>query len=472
MQKRNNKITLKSYLDLHQLLEKYRGSHEENRIFSLSKAVPGTTPNKINLLLAWKDENLYRVTDELVSEKYLHYWNIASFLIGSFTLLLGFFSGFALLSYSGAQPVNILYLLLVMVALPLLSMSLTLLSMFTGNIGANLFNHFSPIYYLEKVLNFFPFSKEVKFETLPFSATFSKWLFLQRLQLFSFLFALGLFVALLIMVITKDIAFGWSTTLQIDPSSFQTLLNYLSYPWHGIFPSAVPSLELIEMSHYFRLGEKLDANMIHNADKLGAWWKFLAMATFTYALLLRLVFWFWTHYGLERALKKEFLAIDGAKQLLVEFAIPYVSTRAQNIEEHLDVSEQELTTESREFSMEYHALLGWNYSESELLSIEDRFNIKASIVKSVGGRNSFKEDQQILSSLEDSVLLYVKAWEPPTMDFIDFIEELLLKKELHKVDVCPLGTVSNNYKRKKSDLEVWLKKLEQIDSDKLGVIDV
>ena len=359
-----------------------------------------------------------------------------------------------------------------MVALPLLSMSLTLLSMFTGNIGANLFNHFSPIYYLEKVLNFFPFSKEIKFEELPFSASFRKWIFLQRLQLFSFLFALGLFIALVLMVITKDIAFGWSTTLQIDPNAFQALLSYLSFPWKDIFPSAVPSLELVEISHYFRLGEKLDANMIGNADKLGAWWKFLAMATFTYALVLRLAFWFWTHYAMQNALKKEFFAIVGVKQLLVEFAIPYVSTQAQNIEQHLDISEEDLTTHNRVFAMEYHTLLGWNYSKSNLLLIEDHFKVRTMIVQSVGGRNSFKEDQQIADKLEESVLIYVKAWEPPTMDFIDFLEELLEKKALLKVDICPLGTSSNTYERKKSDLAVWLKKLEQIDSDKLGVIDV
>lgn len=472
MQKNSRKITLKSYLDLNQLLEKYQASHEENRMFSLSKKSPRKKPNKIHLLLDWKDKNLYRVTDELVSEKYLHYWSMASFLIGLFILLLGFFSGFALLSYSGAQPVNILYLLLVMVALPLLSMSLTVFSMFSGNIGTNFFNHFSPIYYLEKILNFFPFSKKIQFKELAFSETFKKWIFLQRLQLFSFLFAIGLFVSLLLVVITKDIAFGWSTTLQIEPHAFQTLLSYLSYPWSTVLPSAVPSLELVEISHYFRLGEKLDGNMIENADKLGAWWKFLAMATFTYALLLRLAFWFWTNSRMQKALEKEFFDIKGVKQLLVEFAIPYVSTQAQNVEQHLDVSEKEVTTESRVLAMEYSTLLGWNYTASNLLLLEDRFGIRSMVSHSVGGRNSFKEDQKIASSLEDSILFYVKVWEPPTMDFIDFIEELLEKKELSKVDICPLGTSSNNYESKKSDLDVWLKKLEQIDSDKLGVIDV
>jgi len=313
MQKNNSRITFKSYLDLAQLLKQYRGTHEENRVFALTQKSKG-----LKLLDLWQDTNLYRVVDELDSAKYLHYLTLFTSLFGFLLLLFGFFTGFALLSYSGAEPVNIVYLLLVMVGLPLLSMLLTLLSLFTGNIGANFFSHFSPLYYLEKAINFLPFAKKIDFSALPFSSTLSKWIFLQRLQLFSFLFALGLFLALLLTVISKDIAFAWSSTLEVDPVVFQNVLAILATPWQSFFPSAVPSLELVEVSHYFRLGDKLDPTMIENADKLGAWWKFLAMATLTYALLLRLLFWFMMKVGFNAQLKKEVLALSGVKKLLRE----------------------------------------------------------------------------------------------------------------------------------------------------------
>jgi hypothetical protein len=275
MQKNNSQITFKSYLDLAQLLKQYTGKHESNRIFALTQKRKG-----LKLLSLWQEKNLYRVVDELDSSKYLHYLTLFTSLFGFILLTLGFFTGIALLSYSGAEPVNIIYLLLVMVGLPLLSMLLSLLSLFTGNIGANFFNHFSPLYYLEKAINFLPFAQKIDFSALPFSSTLSKWIFLQRLQFFSFLFALGLFLALVLTVISKDIAFAWSSTLEIDPVAFQNVLALLATPWQSFFPSAVPTLELIEISHYFRLGDKLDVTMVQNADKLGAWWKFLAMATF------------------------------------------------------------------------------------------------------------------------------------------------------------------------------------------------
>jgi hypothetical protein len=277
---------------------------------------------------------------------------------------------------------------------------------------------------------------------------------------------------LVLTVISKDIAFAWSSTLEVDPVAFQGVLSMLATPWQSFFPSAVPSLELVEVSHYFRLGEKLDATMVQNADKLGAWWKFLAMATLTYALVLRFAFWLWTCFGLHRQLKKELLSFSSVKQLLSEFNTPYVSTQAQNLEQHLAISEDEISTVNSAFAMEYHSLLGWNHTKSDLLLIEDYFGVKAKEIFVVGGRNSLKEDQDIVAKLEERVLLYVKAWEPPTMDFMDFLEELLKKDEISSIDVCPLGTVSNSYERESRDLHVWLKKLEKIESQKLGVIDV
>jgi len=468
MQQKTTQLSLKSYLDLHQLLNVYRGSHEENRLFALTQK----NQKPLALLLAWLQKNLYRVTNQLESTKYLHYLTLFSSLFGFIVLVLGFLTGFALLSYSGNEPVNVIYLLLVMVGLPLLSMLLSLLSILLGNIGAKIFAHLSPLYYLEKVVNLLPFAKNITFSSLPFSSTLSKWIFLQRVQLFSFLFSLGLFFALILMIISKDIAFGWSTTLQVDAKSFQALLSTLSLPWRDFIPSAVPSLELVELSHYFRLGKHLDSNMIHNADKLGAWWQFLAMATLFYALGLRLIFWIVAYYGFKRQLKKEFLAIDGVSELIKEFKTPFISTQSHKNEEHLEISEETLREVDEHLGEEYEAILGWNFSDEQLLLIKDSLGVNSKNREVVGGKNSFLEDKKIIEQLKGEILVYVKAWEPPTMDFMDFLEDVLANSSIKRVNIVPLGTAERNYKSNREDIEVWLRKLESIDSDKLGVIDV
>ncbi|CAA6801107.1 MAG: Unknown protein [uncultured Sulfurovum sp.] len=467
MQKKNSQFTLKSYLDLAQLLKHYKGNHEENRVFALAQKSKG-----LKLVSLWMNKNLYRVVDELDSSKYLHYLTLLTSLFGFTVLLVGFFTGFTLLSYSGKEPVNVIYLLLVMVGLPLLSMGLTVLSMFSGNLGASFFNHFSPLYYLEKVINFLPFARKIDFSELPFSATLSKWIFLQRLQFFSFLFALGLFFSLVLTIVSKDIAFAWSSTLEIDPVAFQGVLATLATPWQSFFPSAVPSLELVEVSHYFRLGEKLDANMVQNADKLGAWWKFLAMATLTYAILLRLLLWFGIELGFKVQLKKEILVLEGVKKLLREFKTPFVSTQSKKLEQHLEIKEKPTLPASQTLADKYASLVAWNYTDKELLLLQDHNKIKVKSMDVLGGRNSFSQDKLIVDKLKGKVLFYVKAWEPPTMDFIDCLADVLEKDEVTKVEVCPLGTSTENYSSKESDIEVWLKKLEKLDCDKLEVIDV
>ena len=468
MQQKTTQLLLKSYLDLHQLLTSYRGSHEENRLFALSQNNQGS----LVTLLAWLQKNLYKVTNELASTKYLHYLTLFSSLFGFLVLVLGFSTGFALLSYSGSEPVNVIYLLLVMVGLPLLSMVFSFLSMVLGDVGARFFAHLSPLYYLEKLVNFLPFVKNIEFSSLPLSATLSKWMFLQRTQLFSFLFSLGLFLALILMIISKDIAFGWSTTLHVDAKSFQSLLATLSFPWREFIPSAVPSLDLVEMSHYFRLGKHLDTNMIDNADKLGAWWKFLAMATLTYALVLRLIFWMLVDYGFKQQLKKELFSLEGVSKLLKEFKTPFVSTKSQKKEEHLEINQESSRAVDEQLGETYQAILGWNFSEEQLLLIKDSFGVKAQRREGVGGRNSFLEDKKIIDGLKEEILLYVKAWEPPTMDFMDFLEDVLDNRSIKRVDIVPLGTAENDYKSNKEEMGIWLRKLESVDSDRLGVVDV
>lgn len=467
MQQNNDKITVKSYLDLVQLLKHYQGTHEENRSFGLKHQL-----DTLPLLKLWKEKNLHRITEPLHSKSYLHYLTVFTYLFSFLFLLFGLLTGFTLLAYSGKEPVNVIYLLLVMVGLPLMSIMLTLLSMYTGTLGAKFFNHFSPLYYLEKIINFFYFSKKVDLPKVSLSSTMTKWIFLDKLQRFSFLFGLGLLVALVLTVISKDIAFAWSSTLEINAVTFQQTLAYLATPWQAILPSAVPTLELVEVSHYYRLGEQLDSNMIQNADKLGAWWKFLAMAMVFYAILLRLALWVWIHFSLKRTVRQEFFAIAGVDQLLSEFTTPFVSTQAPSIENHLDLSVSEVVLADSDLEKEYSAVLGWNYSEENLHLIVDAFAVTSNALVVVGGKNSFGEDQATIESLQRSILVYVKAWEPPTMDFMDFLEDVLDKESVTRVNICPLGTSSTRYASEPRDLQVWLNKLEKISSPKLGVIDV
>jgi hypothetical protein len=469
MQNKNSKISIKSYLEFAQLLDEYQGNHEENRTFALKQE--GLSTNPKGVLLAWGEKNRYRIKEVSEHQSTLEQLSTLSNFIGLFSLLFGFFAGIGLLSYSGHAPVNVIYYLLFSMVIPLLSMLLSLISIVSSGELFNFVSLLFPLHWVEKVLEFFALKGRVDSLNRSFSPELKRWMFMSRLQLFSLLFSVGLLVALLVMVISKDIAFSWSTTLQVTPVEFFKLLACIGFPWGATLPSAIPSVELIEMSHYYRLGGDLDSQMIANADKLGAWWKYLAMVTLFYAIFLRFLVWLMSRYGYQEQLEKEFLLLDGVPKLLREFETPYVSTEAPKIENHLEIVSETDEQVSHTVAKRYDHIIGWNFSQDEIALVNDSKNIGSDEIDTVGGSHSFLEDQSVAELAKGRVLLYVKAWEPPTMDFVDFVEDIVANRSVEEVEVYPLGTPARYYESDEREVAIWKRKIQGLKNKKVWVID-
>jgi hypothetical protein len=469
MQTKYNKISIKSYLDLNQLIDEYRGSHEENRVFALKHNTLLKNPKE--LLLLWMNQNIFRLRERLDSKHFADSFSSISNLFAFLSLLIGFFAGVGLLSYSGDAPVNIIYYLFVAMIIPLIGMLMTIVSMLSKGDVLNFLTLFLPLHWIEKFVSLLPFVEKMEDFNEKFSSDLKKWMFIYRLQLFSLLFSIGLFFGLLFMVATKDIAFSWSTTLSITPAGFQEFLALLSTPWATFFPSAVPSVELVELSQYYRLGEHLNPEMVQNANKLGGWWQFLALITLFYAIFLRMILLLVSFYFYKKQLDKEFFSIDGVEILLREFQTPYVSTESPNIEKHLEVKEKVTIQIKEDTHRAYGNILGWNFSDDEVSLINDSKEIKGLGVHTAGGSHTYAEDQNIAKEMRQTVLLYVKAWEPPTMDFIDFLELLIDNKKVDEIQIYPLGTIGRYYESEEKEVAVWKRKIEGLKSKKVWVID-
>jgi hypothetical protein len=212
--------------------------------------------------------------------------------------------------------------------------------------------------------------------------------------------------------------------------------------------------------------------MVQNADKLGAWWKYLAMVTLFYAIFLRFLLWLATRYGYKEQLEKDFLELDGVQKLLREFNTPFVSTEAPKVEKHLKIVEENDEQVAHAVAKVYDTIVGWNFSKDEILLVNDAKDISSTNISSVGGNNSFKEDQEVAKIATKTVILYVKSWEPPTMDFIDFLEELLANENVYEVQLYPLGTVGRSYDSDEREVSIWKRKIQGLKSKKVWVIDV
>ncbi len=456
-------MNLKCYLDLFELLKADTSSREERRAFGLVNIVTQSKP--VEQLSAWVRENRVKLKKPALSETFSSTLYTATLVISVIAFIFGFFSGVGLLSYNGHEPVNVIYFIAMVVFLPLFTMTLTLFSMFRANSTQSMLVHISPAFWMEKILGLLANKTEDSVKEVKLNPLLANWIMIKRSQIIALAFSFGLLLALLGVVATKDIAFAWSTTLSISPEAFHGFLHTLSFPWRELYPSALPSIELIEQSQYFRLGDKLSDEMIRNASKLGEWWKFLAFATLFYAIILRFVMYLLTEFGLKRVIRKSFLTLDGAKRLLHDMNEPIISTHANENERQFIQRHTAYDQMINVLDASYDSVQGWAISEENLSVIADSMKVISPKFFKVGGRNTLDEDMEVIYHSQGEVLLYVKAWEPPTEEFIEYLEALV--KRADKIIVCPVGTLEDKYETEARKVNVWARKLSMFGSEKV-----
>jgi len=456
-------MNLKSYLNLYQLLEVDTSTKEERRHFGLLDESFKNRP--IEQLLKWVEMHYSKLKKPLLSETFSSYLYGITLGVVLIAFFIGIFSGIALLNYNGHSPVNVVYFIAMVVFLPLVTMTLTLFSMLKAHKTQSVLVHLAPAYWLEKILSLLPSKVAKNVDDIKINPLLANWIVIKRSQFVALFFSLGLLLSLLAIVATKDIAFAWSTTLDVTPEAFYRFLETLAMPWKTWLPSAVPSLELIEQSQYFRLGDRLSEEMVAHASKLGEWWKFLAMSTLFYAIFLRFMMYILSLLGLRSALKKSFLSLDGVRSLLSDMNEPIISSHAIRNSDDNGLSTQGNLQIIEKLDTSYDVVQGWAMSKEGLRVLNDSMKVITPMIVDVGGTNTLREDTEIIHKSKGEVLLYVKAWEPPTMDFMDYLDELMLV--IDKVIVVPVGTVEEGYIASDRFINIWVKKLSTLESKKL-----
>jgi len=154
-------------------------------------------------------------------------------------------------------------------------------------------------------------------------------LLLELSKRFGLAFNLGALISCLYLISFSDLAFAWSTTLEIESGFFHRLLSILSAPWALFFPDAVPSEALIEGSRYFRSGN------LGMKDPLLAttWWPFLISALILYGLLPRLLLWILARRKLRRQLQAVSLDHGDFQALFERLMLPLVELDSQRVQQ-------------------------------------------------------------------------------------------------------------------------------------------
>jgi hypothetical protein len=456
-------MNIKPYVNLYELLAINPSTREENRAFGLTQVMLKNKP--VEQLLAWIEKHKESLKKPFLSDAFASYLYRMTFALVLIAFALGLLAGVGLLSYNGEEPVNVIYFMAIAIFIPLFTMLLTIVAMLRARSAESVLVHLSPAFWMEKILGLLPGNVQEHIKALKISPLLANWIIIRRSQIIVFFFSLGLLLSLLGVVVTKDIAFAWSTTLHISPEVFHGFLHTIAFPWREIVPSAVPSLELIEQSQYFRLGDKLDDEMIAHASELGEWWKFLALSTLFYAILLRFMMLILASFGYSSAVKQALLTLNGTTKLLREINEPIISTHATKREKAFTSGDESYSQIVNTLDASYDGIQGWAIPQSELFVLGDSMNIISPKHFEVGGTNSFEEDSEVIFKSHGEVLLFVKGWEPPTMDFVDYLTELISKVD--KVVVVPIGTAENHYEATPKEIDVWANKLSLLGDMKV-----
>lgn len=456
-------MNIKSYLNLVALLKIDSSTGEENRAFSLTHPLLKNQP--LAQLSAWVDIHKNKLKRPLLSETFSTYLYSTTLILVLLAFFLGFFSGLGLLSYSGAEPVNVIYFMVMVIVLPLATMFITFISMLRVNASQSILVHLSPAFWVEKILALLPGRIQENMKAFKLNPLLSNWLVIQRSQVISLFFSLGLLFALFAIVVTKDIAFAWSTTLHITPEEFHVFLRHIAFAWEKVFPWAVPNMTLIEESHYFRLGDTVSTRMLSQAPELGEWWKFLAFSTLFYAIFLRIVMLLLTTFGFKRALKQSFLNLNAAKRLLSEMNEPLISTHAKPMHDTHALDQHGYENIIHTLDASYDSIQGWAIRKDVILVLGDSIGVLAPSHCKVGGTNSIEEDDEVIFKSKGEVLLLGKSWEHPSSEFLDYVIDL--SKKVDKIIIMPIGVSTNPYDIKAEDIEGWSKKLSAIKNEKV-----
>ncbi len=439
---------LHAFVDLRALIRQDGETPAQRRRFGLEHESLLKQPLK--LLLTWCAEHRHRLDGPQRTDTFFSRLHAVRALSDVSAFVLGMLTAAGLLTYNGSAPVNLLYFLLFALVLPLLGSLLSLIALLrTPNRHAVRFDADA---IFQRLFAFISRRRPLPEDALP--AELARLYGLMHSQRLALLFSSGMLLSLLVLVASTDIAFGWGTTLQLSPQTFSRWIGTLALPWKTWLPDAVPSAELVAHSRFFRLGGTLEPSLVAHAAELGAWWRFLAMTLLVYAVVPRLLLWLFARYRFGRALRQAMLSLDGVPELLAQMREPLVLMHAEETETPLQPHPRSFVG-TKQRQKRYDTVLGWALERAEIAEALRRYAVETPSIREAGGRCSPAHDRETVQHCQGDAAVFVKAWEPPTMDFVDFLLDLA-HSGIRSVDLFLLG---QDGEPQPQEREIWNAKI-------------
>ena len=396
--------------------------------------------------------------------------------------LLGALTGMSVstvvFGYEGLYPVNLFALLGVVVGIPALLLALTLFALPGWIPGLSsvrdAVSGISPSRWMGVWLD--RYSQLELFSTFSDRrrrSSFARW----QLLVFSQWLAVGFFTGVLLvawlLVVVTDLAFGWSTTLQMESSSVHGALRAIANPWASWLSVASPDLSLVEASRFYRL--ERDGVAMARAVQMGEWWPFVMMVIIVYGLLPRIAVLGMSYWRLHTATRSLLVADSDTTALLDRLALPTIAYNSEASDDWSIKSAMVAVPPSLEAAQATQIMV-WNDAVSigdAERWLEQRLGISAAEPVYLGVLQDATERAEELNSLEVGVrrlVIFTKGWEPPLLEFADVIESIrsCISADA-SLTVVPLDVTGQHVQRAERD--VWAQALTKVDDARLYVVD-
>jgi len=393
-----------------------------------------------DLVARWLASLRRGTTTPTVGERVARAQVMANWIIFVVFGLIGVAVALAVLQFTGDHPINVLVVLGVFVLLQVINLLAT--------IAAFVWSRFSPGF-----LGRFPLGALIRRlivrmvgveDTGRFLARRSlyagveRWVMFRAMQVGAVAFNVGALATFIAAVSFTDLAFAWSTTLQVGAEGLQRFCEVLAAPWRLWLPDAVPTLDLVSATQYFRLDSAyVNAPAGARARDVafaGGWWPFLLMCLLVYGLLPRLLLVVWASLGMNGALRKLPFDTPDEAEIIARLTTPEVRRVHQNDPGNvapLGAGHQPLGRPQR-FSKDGPAIaVRWRDAEisDDAFSnrLRERFGAVVEEPIANAGGHDHGEDQALLERIEvgeQPVVVVAEPWNAPDRAFKRFVHSL------------------------------------------------
>ena len=346
---------------------------------------------------------------------------LAAVLIG---LVLGSVAARAVFHYDGSSPVNVVHVLAVFVVLQGITVGLFVLAAMPGRAGLQeALRELSPGWLATLATRWLPGETRAALQRIVGRAgghqrvygRVQKWQVLGWSQAMAVAFNLAALSGALQLILFSDLAFSWSTTLDVQPSVMHALTEALSLPW-AWWGEARPSAELIRRTQTYQAEAFGGALGDAEARWFTRWWPFVVMSLLVYGLLPRLVTYGLTRWRLRRAVYSAVGLTPGVDRVLQRMTARAVTTRTEIPRAERDATSPVGTVEGLQPAAAAPAcVVAWSGVQASDAALP------------AGGGRTLDEDQQTIREAarrEGPIRIRVKSWEPPVLEFVDFVADL------------------------------------------------